>query len=170
MEGELRKVNLPPVTFKMPIVEQGQDIWQLIKNTKNLDLNSAYSYLMLCKYFADTCVVAQSEEKVVGFISAFHPPNQPDVLFVWQVAVDSSFRRYGLGLNMLKHLLTRTSCLKVRYLEMTVNPSNKAAYSLYYKLADELNTSCEETICFPSWLFPGAQHEDEVMLRIGPLS
>lgn len=163
-------MDSPRFTFEMPVEEQSQEIWGLIKNTKTLDLNSCYSYLLLCKYFPETCVVAKSENIVVGFISAFHPPEKPDILFVWQVAVDSSVRRHGLGLNMLKHLLARKSCNKIRYLEITVNPSNRAAYSLYYRLADDLNTSCEETICFPSWLFPGAQHEDEIMLRIGPLS
>ncbi|HZK43734.1 MAG TPA: diaminobutyrate acetyltransferase [Syntrophomonadaceae bacterium] len=162
-------VDLSKFTFEMPVEEEGAEIWELIKDTKTLDLNSAYSYLLLCKYFSDTCVIAKSADKIVGFISAFNPPHKPDVLFVWQVAVDSAFRRYGLGLNMLKHLLARKTCDKIRYLEITVNPSNNAAYSLYYKLADELLTSCEEEICFPSGIFPGAQHEDELMLRIGPL-
>jgi len=135
-----------------------------------LDLNSAYSYLLLCKYFSDTCVVAEAKGKIAGYISAFSPPNQPEVIFVWQVAVDEAFRRRRLGMSMLKHLLARDICSNSRNLEITVNPSNQAAYILYHKLADELNTSCAEEECFPSPLFPGAQHEDEIMLRIGPLT
>lgn len=150
--------------------QQGKEIWQLIKASKNLDLNSAYSYLLLCRYFSETCVVAEAGGKIAGFISAFCPPDNPEVIFVWQVAVDRSFRRRGLGMAMLKHMLNREACTGVDYLEITVNPSNQAAYSLYYKLAEELGTSCQESMCFPSDFFPGEQHEDEIMLRIGPLN
>lgn len=156
-------------SFDMPREEDGQEIWKLVKESQVLDLNSAYSYLMLCKYFPETCVIAKSAGRIVGFVSAFKIPDNPEVLFVWQLAVDADFRRYGLAINMLKHLIARPKCSEIRYLEITVTPSNNAAYALYYKLADELHTVCEESICFPSWLFPGAQHEDEIMLRIGPL-
>ncbi|CFY07763.1 Acyl-CoA N-acyltransferase [Syntrophomonas zehnderi OL-4] len=134
-----------------------------------LDLNSAYSYLLLTKYYCDTCVVAEADGKIVGFVSAFQPPRQAEVIFVWQVAVDEEFRRRRLGLNMLKHLLAREICSNCRYLELTVNPSNHAAFNLYYQLAHDLKTSCVEEECFPSRLFPGEKHEEEVMLRIGPL-
>ena len=155
--------------MRFPSEEDGKGIWELVKSTRVLDLNSAYSYLLLSKYFSDTCVVADVEGTIVGFVSAFHPPMQADVIFVWQVAVDEAFRRRRLGMNMLKHLLAREICSNNRYLEITVNPSNHAAYNLYYQLAYELKTSCIEEECFPSWLFPGGQHEEEIMLRIGPL-
>ncbi|MGI6648670.1 MAG: diaminobutyrate acetyltransferase [Bacillota bacterium] len=155
--------------LRSPQEEDAKTIWELIKNTKVLDLNSAYSYLLLSKYFSETCVVAEIENKVIGFISAFSPPHKPEVLFVWQVAVDEAFRRRKLGLKMLKHLLNRGSCRKTQFLEITITPSNKAAESLYRKLAAELKTNCELFACFPAQLFPGGQHEDELMLRIGPI-
>ncbi len=134
-----------------------------------LDVNSPYSYLMLCKYFSKTCIVAELDKKIVGFISAFFLPADPTVLFVWQVAVDKTVLRRGLGLSMLKHLLKKNSKKTISFLEITVNPSNEAAYKLYHKLALELNASIEEQECFPTKLFPGGQHEKELMLRIGPL-
>lgn len=156
--------------MRSPSEADGKGIWELVKSTRILDLNSAYSYLLLSKYYADSCVVAEAEEKIIGFISAFSPPRQPEVIFVWQVAVDETFRRRRLGMSMLKHLLARDVCKNSRYLEITVNPSNQAAYNLYRKLAEELNTFCTEEECFAARLFPGAHHEEEIMLRIGPLT
>ncbi|MGI5912000.1 MAG: diaminobutyrate acetyltransferase [Syntrophomonadaceae bacterium] len=153
----------------MPLEEDVKDIWNLIKSTRILDLNSAYSYLLLAKYFKDTCVVAVTAGRIIGFISAFIPPQQPEVIFVWQVAVDERFRRQGLGMSMLKHLLARDVCHSINYLNITVNPSNEAAITLYRKLAEELKTSCRGDLCFPTRLFPGEQHEEEIMLHIGPL-
>lgn len=165
---EHRRNVIEEFQLRIPVEEDGKGIWQLIKNTKVLDLNSAYSYLLLCKYFSDTCVIAEVGGKIIGFISAFCPPTDPEVIFVWQVAVDEAFRRRRLGMTMLKHLLERETCSKIRFLEITVTPSNKAAEALYRKLAAELNTVCELYTCFPTRLFPGGQHEDELMLRIGP--
>jgi L-2,4-diaminobutyric acid acetyltransferase len=155
--------------LRVPSIKDGKGIWELVKSTRVLDLNSAYSYLLLSKYFSETCVLAEADGKIAGFVSAFHPPQQPEVIFVWQVAVDEALRRRRLGMNMLRHLLAREVCNNSRYLEITVNPSNHAAYNLYYQLAYELKTSCIEEECFPFWLFPGGQHEEEIMLRIGPL-
>lgn len=156
--------------MRIPSEEDGKGIWELVKSTRILDLNSAYSYLLLCKHFSDTCVAADVDGKVIGFISAFAPPKQPEVIFVWQVAVDERFRRRRLGMSMLKHLLAREVCSSSRYLEITVNPSNQPAYSLYHRLAEELETSITEEECFPVRLFPGGQHEEEILLRIGPLT
>lgn len=150
--------------------EDGKDIWSLVKSTRVLDLNSAYSYLLLGKYFSDSCVVAEIKGKIVGFISAFFPFKQPETIFVWQVAVDESVRRRRLGMNMLKHLLSREECSNICYLEITVNPSNQAAYALYRELAKELNAHCTEGLCFPARFFPDGQHEEEIMLRIGPFN
>ena len=103
--------------MRFPSIEDGKGIWELVKSTRVLDLNSAYSYLLLSKYFSETCVLAEADGKIAGFVSAFHPLQQPEVIFVWQVAVDEAFRRRRLGMNMLRHLLAREVCNNSRYLD-----------------------------------------------------
>ncbi|WP_254901188.1 diaminobutyrate acetyltransferase [Tuberibacillus sp. Marseille-P3662] len=148
----------------------GAAIWKLIKNAGVLDLNSSYQYLMWCKYFSSTTVIAEQDETIVGFISAYILPESPDVVFVWQVAVDESQRGRGLGTAMLHHLLGRKVCRSVRFLEATVSPSNVPSQSLFKKLANTLHTECEVDICFASEQFPEDQHEDEMTYRIGPMT
>ncbi|WP_342707307.1 diaminobutyrate acetyltransferase [Marininema mesophilum] len=159
------------VTFRKPTEEDGTAIWQLIKETGVLDLNSSYSYLMLCKYFADTCVIAeeQGDRGVVGFVSAFIQPESPDVIFVWQVAVDHSQRGKGLAKSLLRDLLARDACANVRYLEATISPSNNASQSLFEGLARDIRTNCDTSVCFPEELFPDEGHESEWTYRIGPI-
>ncbi|MFC4076832.1 diaminobutyrate acetyltransferase [Salinithrix halophila] len=156
------------VSFRKPSEEDGTAVWELIKNTGVLDLNSAYSYLMLCKYFSDTCVLAEEEGRVVGFVSAFKQPESPDVIFVWQVAVDESQRGKGMGKTLLRELLKRSACSEVSYLEATISPSNKASQSLFEGLARDLETDCGTSVCFSEELFPGEGHESEWTYRIGP--
>jgi L-2,4-diaminobutyric acid acetyltransferase len=64
--------------FRKPTKEDGAAVWELIKHTGVLDLNSSYSYLMWCDIFSGTSVVAQREGETVGFISGFINPDKPN--------------------------------------------------------------------------------------------
>lgn len=157
------------IRFRKPSVQDGPGIWSLVKESGVLDLNSAYSYLMMCKFYSDTCIVAEHDNKIAGFVTAFNPPSKPDTIFVWQVGVAKSFRGKGLATILLKELLQRKSGQNVRFLEATVSPSNVPSQSLFRGLARDLNTQCEVTECFSEKLFPGDGHEAEHTFRIGPI-
>nr|WP_255679594.1 diaminobutyrate acetyltransferase [Brevibacillus humidisoli] len=154
--------------MRKPSEEDGAAMWKLVRDSGVLDQNSAYAYLMYCKFFADTCVIAEWEDEVVGFVTAFCPPTAPDTVFVWQIGVNKQQRGMGVGSKMLRELLQRESCKQVRYLEATVSPSNLPSASLFRKAARELGAPCEVTECFPADLFPGETHETELTFRIGP--
>ncbi|MEW9670377.1 diaminobutyrate acetyltransferase [Ammoniphilus sp. 3BR4] len=157
-----------PFQFRRPDKEDGARIWELIKSTRTLDVNSAYCYLMLCEWFPDTCVIAEDNEQIVGFVSAFRPPETIDVIFVWQVAVHESQRGKGLGKRLLLELLNRKSCENIHYLEATVSPSNLPSQSLFKSLAKQLDCSCVVQDCFSVDMFPEPGHEAEPIYRIGP--
>lgn len=156
------------ITIGKPTVEDGAAMWELV-NKSTLDTNSPYKYIMMCEYFAETCVVAKENERLVGFVTAFIPPEHQDVIFVWQIGVDSSQRGKGLASKLLQELISRDICSNVNYVEATVTPSNKASQALFQKLARAYNTQCEVSECFSEDLFPGDDHEAELTFRIGPL-
>jgi len=158
------------VTFRRPTLEDGSAIWNLVDHCKPLDLNSCYAYLLVCRDFSETSVVAEDDGEVVGFISAYIPPPAPDVVFVWQVAVHSSQRGRKLAGRMLQEIMRCPACKHVRYLETTVTPSNKASMALFHSFARDADSNLDETEGFPARLFGGAgAHEDERLLRIGPI-
>lgn len=156
------------LTFRMPSEEDGKDVWQLIKETGVLDLNSSYSYLMWSKFFDETSVVVEADGQIVGFISGFIQPKSPETLFVWQVAVDASQRGKGLASRMLQAILHRHTCRNIRCLEATVSPSNKASQALFRKLARDFRTDCNVSEFFTENQFPGEGHEAELLFSIGP--
>ena len=158
-------------TFRKPVVIDGSGMWELAKATGVLDLNSVYSYLMLCKYFPETCVVAKTENnKFAGFVTGFCTPEPPLTVFVWQVAVDAAFRGRGLALSMLKELLQRDACSGAKYLETTITPSNEPSRALFTRLAKDTGAPVTVSPCFPETLFPRGGHEAELLFRIGPFS
>ena len=143
-----------------------------------LDANSTYAYLLLCHHFPRTCAIALRGRSTIGFLAAYHPPADPDALFVWQVAVDESARGEGIGLRLIEDVLGRDTRGDIRYVEATVNPSNAASSRLFGRLADRLAAPLHRRRLFDSALFevnppapPGATaatHEPEDLLRIGP--
>ncbi|PSL43639.1 diaminobutyrate acetyltransferase [Salsuginibacillus halophilus] len=156
------------LTFEKPAVEDGRKMWKLV-NDCGLDLNSSYKYIMMCEFFAETCVVAKEDDNVVGFVTAFIPPEKQDTVFVWQIGVDESQKGRGLASKILFELLDREACADVRYLEATVTPSNTASQNLFKGMAKKLGTKCKISECFAEELFPGEGHEEELTFRIGPI-
>lgn len=155
------------IHIRKPQASDGYDIHQLIANSPPLDLNSIYSYYLLSEHFRDSCVVAESQGKVVGFLSAYRPPQEPQTLFVWQVVVNRALRGKRVAWRMLESLLQRFERGELRQVEATVNPSNAASRRLFERLATEQGTTLEEETFLEAAAFgPGGGHESEILLRI----
>jgi L-2,4-diaminobutyric acid acetyltransferase len=136
------------------------------KKSPPLDLNSIYSYHLIAKHHANTSIVAEFQGDIVGFISAYTLPDKPDTLFIWQVAVDAKMRGKGIAGMMLSGLLSRPAMDSVRYLETTVNPSNKASRGLFERFSKERGYPIEEETFLTEEDFGAGEHESEIMLRI----
>ncbi|MCB5362863.1 diaminobutyrate acetyltransferase [Pusillimonas sp. CC-YST705] len=156
-----------PLELRPPAIEDGPAIHQLISRCPPLDLNSAYAYLLWCQHFQGTSVVAVGSHGVEGFVSAYVPPEKDDTLFIWQVAVDARRRGQGLGLRMLLSLFERDPLKKLKFVEATVGPGNKASRAMFSALAKRLDVALNESPLFAASLF-GEGHEEECLLRLGP--
>lgn len=121
--------------LRAPVAEDGADIWELVRACKPLDENSMYCNLLQCDHFSDTCVVAELDGEIVGWISAYLVPNDPETLFVWQVAVSPKARGLGLGTQMLNALLKRKACADVKRMQTTITADNDASWALFRKFA-----------------------------------
>jgi L-2,4-diaminobutyric acid acetyltransferase len=94
-----------PFDLSTPTSADGPLMWGLALESGGLDVNSRYAYLLWCRDFAATSIVARSGDRLAGFITGYRRPDAPDTLFVWQVAVGPDFRRRGLASRMLDHLV-----------------------------------------------------------------
>jgi L-2,4-diaminobutyric acid acetyltransferase len=154
--------------FRHPIIPDGLALWRLVGAGGTLDLNSTYAYLMVCRDFADTCIVAERAGRIEGFVIGYRPPQRPDTVFVWQIGVAPEARRRRLGSLVLDRLLQSEACSTARFLETNVTPSNRASRALFEGLARRLGAPIRELEGFQSSLFPDPTHEPERLLRIGP--
>lgn len=157
--------------FRTPRVTDGAAIHRLIAECPPLDLNAVYAYLLLCQHFSGTCVVAESPGgSIDGFVSAYVPPGQADRLFIWQVAVHERARGQRLARHMLHDLLRRPGLAAIRRLETTVGPDNHASRRTFIRLAADLGAHVAEQPFFGKQLFGQAEHDDEMLLSIGPFA
>lgn len=79
-------------------------------------------------------------------------------------------RGQGLAIKMMMDILKRKETESVEFIETTVTPSNQASRSLFGKLASKLNTDLQKSTFFTSDLFGESNHEEELLLQIGPLN
>ncbi|MDJ0345496.1 diaminobutyrate acetyltransferase [Streptomyces sp. H10-C2] len=159
-----------PAFLDAPSVEDGGAMWRIARDSQTLDLNSSYSYLLWCRDFAGTSVVARSADGVpVGFVTGYIRPEAPQTLVVWQVAVDAGQRGRGLAAAMLDHLAVRVAAGGIRRVETTITPDNAASQRLFASFAERHGAPVDREVLFPGALFPDG-HGSEELFRIGPLA
>lgn len=158
------------ITLRKATKSDGFRLHQLVAQCPPLDPNSMYCNLLQCTHFADTCVAAELDGELVGFISGYIPPQQPDTLFVWQVAVHEKGRGQGLAKRMLKDIVSREVCRDVTHLETTITRDNEASWALFRSFARDLGAELDFNEHFEKAAHFGGLHDSEFLLRIGPFS
>ncbi|GAA3239351.1 diaminobutyrate acetyltransferase [Streptomyces sp. XM83C] len=155
-----------------PTVADGSALWRLARDSKALDLNSSYSYLLWCRDFAGTSAVVRREDgQPIGFVTGYVRPERPRTLLVWQVAVDPAYRGRGLAAALLDALTARLVAERgITEVETTVTPGNTASERLFASFAARHGAGLEREVLFDAGLFPDGPHDPEVLHRIGPLS
>ena len=153
-------------TLRKPDSTDGAAIWALIKDCKPLDENSMYCNLVQADHFRDTCVLAELDGAVVGWISGHIRPDADDTLFIWQVAVSSNARGLGLGSKMLDALLKRDVCADVSKLQTTITEDNDASWALFRSFANRHDGELTDEPYFVSEEHFDGYHDTEHMVTI----
>jgi L-2,4-diaminobutyric acid acetyltransferase len=160
--------------FEAPRLEDGAAIWRLARDSEVLDLNSSYSYLLWCRDFANTSLVARRPDDgaVLGFVTGYVRPERPRALVVWQVAVGAAHQGRGLAGRMLDLLVDRTSAGTLPeapdVLETTITADNSASIALFTAFARRRGSEggrLHGEVLFHDGLFPDG-HEAELLYRI----
>lgn len=154
--------------LRQPLSQDGIAVNKLIAKCHPLDTNSAYCNLLQCTHFSKTCVIAEINNNVEGFISGYVIPDKPNTLFIWQVAVSKEARALGLASMMIKYILTQNTESPIEYIETTITESNKASHGLFNGIASKLGTQINNEVFFDRDIHFHGEHDSEMLFRIGP--
>lgn len=157
------------LTMRQPRPEDGPAVTDLVRACPPLDTNSPYLHLIQCSQFAETCVLAERDDRAVGWISAHRPPSDPGQIFVWQVAVHPDARGIGLGGLMLDELIARPAVRGATHLAATVTRDNDASWALFGGFARRRGLVLRRRTWFERHRHFAGIHSTEWLATIGPL-
>jgi len=157
------------ITLREPTKEDGAPLNLFVRLNPPLDMNSVYCNVLSCHHFSETCIIAEKDGEIVGYITGYRTPKDPSVYFLWQVGVGKEGRGHGLAGRMIKAILARESCRGVTELNTTVTASNQPSRHLFKKFAESEGAEMKEEPEFFSYEVLGG-HEAESLFRIKPLS
>lgn len=151
--------------LRKPDATDGAAIWELVKDCKPLDENSMYCNLVQAEHFRDTCVVAELDGEIVGWISGHMIPDK-DELFVWQVAVGPKARGLGLGKLMLVELIERDACDGATHLKTTITRDNDASWGLFKSFARSIGGALTDAPHYKRDINFEGRHDTEHLVSI----
>ena len=163
----MEKPQQHKVVFRKPNLNDGQAIYELVKKCPPLDLNSRYLYFLQADHFADTCVLAELNGKVVGFISGYIRPDEPHNIFVWQVAVALYNRGKNIAKDLTRSLIENQGHrARVDTLSTTIGPSNTASQKLFCRFAKSYDLEIRQENYLDADQFGEDAHEAELIYTL----
>lgn len=156
--------------LRSPDATDGRRVHALVEACPPLDVNSRYCYLLLCTHFSGTCTVAEVGGRLVGFQSGYRKPEDPGVLFIWQICVAPEARGNGIAKQMLRSLIQRAPAGSIRALHQSVGSENAASRALFESLAREFRAPMREELLFGPAHFGTSGHANEYLIEIGPFA
>ncbi|WP_344101209.1 diaminobutyrate acetyltransferase [Myceligenerans crystallogenes] len=153
--------------LREPAVADGPAMWRIARDSRDLDLNSHYAYMLWARDFAATSVIAAVDGNPAGFLTAYVRPDEPTTLMVWQVAVDAAYRGRRLAARMLEHAVGAAP--RCTHLETTITADNAASIALFTSFARARGARVDRTPLFTEETL-GGDHATEHLFRIGPVA
>ena len=154
-----------------PVPADGKDMCRLAVESQTLDANSCYAYVLWCRDFGSTSVIARRDDGLaVGFVTGYLRPQDATTLLVWQVCVDPVARGAGLAGRMLDAVWDRAvAAAEVEWMETTITPDNESSIRLFSSFARRHDTAIEREDLFGLELL-GNDHKPEHLYCIGPIA
>lgn len=104
---------------------------------------AAYLYWMLGAYFPSTCLVAEEDGRICGYIGAL-PSAEKEMVFIWQIAVAKAIRGRGVAKSLLCSVLQRARGMGFSKIEIAISEENTACIRLLQSAAAEIGYHIEE--------------------------
>nr|WP_163502630.1 GNAT family N-acetyltransferase [Halomonas socia] len=130
--------------YRHPSLEDAHEIYQLAKSTDQLDRYPEYFYLLWCRDFKGTSLIAKKDHVLAGFIIGYIRPEDPATLLIWQQAMSPKILNRGTGVRMLYYLTKKCVSNGTRFIEATIDPKNQPAERTLLGISKKFNTKIKK--------------------------
>lgn len=158
--------TLQDTVLRQPTVEDGGELWRMAGESQTLDVNTSYAYLLWCRDFGNTSLIAEIDGDPAGFVTGYVRPESPHTLMIWQVAVDAAHRGRGLARTLLDGVVDRVP--QINRMETTITDDNEASIALFSSFASHRGARIRRHDLFGDEHFPD-DHDAERLYTIDPL-
>lgn len=108
-------------------------VYELVSQSPPLEKYFQHFYRIMLRYFTSTCLVAELQQKLVGWQMGFISQNSPETYFLWQIGVHPDMQGRGLGGLLLEDVEKRVYQLGCKRVEVTIDPENLPSGKLFLK-------------------------------------
>ena len=117
------------------------DIMHFATNCAPIPLERDSIYHDLTRYFANTCFVAEKEDKFVGFILGWISQVDNTIAYIHNICVAPDLRRKKIGIDLYNRFIEVVRDKGVNKIFLIINPGNKASLNFFqgqdFKISDE---------------------------------
>lgn len=133
----------PQINIRKAREHEFLKVYDFVSHCKPLENYAEHFYKIMFRYFGNSCLVAEFNDKIVGFVMGFRSQVDNEKFFLWQIGVFSYHRGQEIGKMLLDEFEKAGKNLGCKRVEVTVDPNNPASQKLFEK-AGYLNASSKE--------------------------
>lgn len=152
------------LTLRHPSLTDGTAVFDLVDDCKPLDLNSHYLYLLQCSHFSQNCVVAFSNNKLLGWLSSYLHPDHSETLFLWQLAVSKQARGFGLAKKMIDWIVAQQK--GIAKIHTSITADNEASWAVFRSVAKHWGVELTQHNWFDGQAHFSGRHDSEFLVEI----
>jgi len=101
-------------------------------------------YHLFTKYFADTCFVAERDNKIVGYILGFISQLEKNVAYIHNICIAPDLRRKKIGSKLYQKFFKKMEEKKCKKIFLIINPINKLSINYHKSLGFDVSNVGEE--------------------------
>ena len=121
------------INIRNPKESEFEKIYNFVSRCKPLESYGDHFYRIMLRYFNNTCLIAEEENNILGFILGVISQTDPKSYFLWQIGVNPEVQGQGIGRKMLEHIEIELKRKNINRIELTIDPENKASQKLFEK-------------------------------------
>ena len=166
MKHSLDLFEQPIPVLRAPVPEDGARIAALAKDFTSGKARDLPETLVGRGAFSETSVLAELDGKLLGWVSAYILPYDPQTLFIWTVEVVKVERNPELSSLMLGYLMRQEPCAGVTRVQTVISCDEDRPWTLFRRFARWQHSRMDIQPYFTQALTPHKRHENDNMVTI----